>query len=246
MKIFNRFCNNIYKDENTGDGDGSSDATPNANEGDANNNEDQVDDYSNIWNNDTTPPANASNDIAEVRIVNQPDVIEATPEEKLATHIEGLNLADGFNYDAMNNPETALAEMKRMQAVTYEAIIKDANKILDQRINTLRSEMQEESQNTIRGNDSINKMNASLNYTAKAEYKPIAEALLVKFQNKGLSLDKSIEQVGKYFQGLQKEIASTLPAPPANRINGQVFNDINNPGQTSEKDENWVDFLTAK
>lgn len=242
MKIMNLIKWRLQEEAGSEGGDGSG-AT-----GDENNKKDPVDDYSNLWNNQGNDSDNSSGDsVQNVNVVNQNQGEVLTPQQKLSAHIDGLNLMEGFNAEDMQDPERATAMMKDVIAKTYSATMKDANQIMTQQIANLKTEMQQETQNTMQGSKNINDMNTALVYTSKPAYKPIADAALTKFLEQGKSPAEAIAEVGKYFQRLQAEVAGSLPKPPNNGLNGnQLFNDVGGNDSGDENATEWLDFINAK
>ncbi len=240
FKLRARYCEEAGTD---GSKDGGAGGTA------AQNNEgDKVDNFDDIWNTGSNGDGDSNGEpVQQVHIVNQTEPTQLTPEQKLAAHIDSLGLMEGFDQQAMADPEKAEAAMKSLMANTYSAAIKDANQIMDQRIDSLREELQQETQDTMRGNESINAMNSALKYTSQPAYKPVAEALLVKFQNKGASTPEAIKKVGEYFNKLSSDVADTVPRNSNNRMNGSSFNNSNSNSSSGDADpEDWMEFLSAK
>jgi len=238
MRILNRLKYR-YQEEAGNEGDSG---------GQSNNNANKVDDYSDVWNTDGNSNQQDAQQVQRVEITNQQQSgTELTPDQKLQAHIDSLNLMEGFDPSAMADPETAMKTMQQLVTNTYAATIKDANQIMDQRLANLKEELQQETQDNIRGNESVNAMNSALNYTAKPAYKPVADALLVKFQQQGKSNADAIIEVGKYFATLSGDVQNTMPQGNANnKLNGNTFQGINSPNSDNAEPEDWVNFLSAK
>lgn len=246
MKFFNLTRKYKYQEENTVDG-GDGSTAPNTD----NNNANKPDNFDDVWYTGTNDNSNSSNEtVQRVEITNQTPVTELTPQQKLNAHIESLNLADGFDMEAMQSPETAVKEMERMQALTYSAAMKDTNTLIQQAVASVKEELSQQTQDTVNGNAAISMMNSELTYTSSPALKPIADSLLVKFQNKGQSVEEAVASVGKYFNQMSQNVSKTLPQSPNNRMRGGNFSNSNNGNQNQAddggaEDQNWVNFLTA-
>jgi len=243
MRIFN--CKHRYQEETTGEGDAGSATNSDTSTG----KQEQVDDFSDVWHNGSSDQGNQGvQEPQRVTITNQPDVKELTPQEKLSAHIESLNLADGFDMNAMQNPETAVKEMQRMQANTYAAAMKDTNTLIQQAVGQVREELQQDAREVVSGNQTVNAMNTALPYTKKPAYKPVSDSLLTQFQAKGQTPEEAILSVGKYFTKMAGDVNANLPKVPNNRLNGNNFNgNTTNQNQTDDADsQDWMNFLTAK
>jgi len=233
------------QDETTGDNQG----TPPANEGGKDNTANNIDDFSNLWHNSSNPTGNEGEPVQQVHIVNQPAEQELTPQQKLSAHITGLELTGGVDMQALANPETAQVELDKLAANIYSSSMRDANNIIDQRMETMRTEMMQSTADTMKGNEQIGVMNKALPYTSKAEYRPVAENALANFLSAGKSLPEAVELVGKYFQQISNDVTSSLPVVPNSGRGGRPFagNQNTNDSNSGNADpEDWMSFMSAK
>ncbi len=216
----------------------------NANSENQNKGNDNVSDFSNLWHTEENKPNEGT--VQNVNVINQQQPVEKTPQQRLDTHLTELNLTDGFDSQAMQDPETAQKVMEQLARNVYTAAMKDANVIMGQQITQLREELQTETQNTLQGDQIIRDMNNTLAFTSKPAYKPIADSLVTRFLEKGDTPAKAIENVSLYFQNLQKEVSSSIPQPANDRLRNNNFGNGSNlqPNQ-QEETQDWVKFFNA-
>jgi hypothetical protein len=240
MKFFNIARKYVYKEEVDNDGDkGSSDSNEN-------NKEDKPDDFSNVWHTNTDDANNnGQQQVQKVEITNQQPVQEVSRQDRLAAHIGTLGLADGLNMEALQNPETALKEMERIQALTYSAAMKDTNTLIQQAVSQVKDELTAQTQETLSGNSAINNLNTALPYTKEAAYAPVANSLLTQFMSKGQTQEQAVVNVGKYFAKMAEDVNKTLPKSPNNRMNGNNFNNLNVDQTEGADTEDWIKILSA-
>lgn len=205
-----------------------------------NNSDAGLSDYSSLWDNEIDEQAAAPG-----QQIQQPASQQLSATEAFNQHVASINF--GSDPAAMmeavraGDMEGFAEQMKNMQIGIYKAAMIDANKMMQQSTNSLKSEMQSNTETTISSQKLIGQMNAALPFTAEPAYAPMAKAVLTRLlSKKGMTPEKAIKETGKYFSDM------------ANRVGGTMNGNLS-PGQrksasnaNQNEDMDWVAFMGGK
>lgn len=254
MKFRNQFLkyqlNCIEGEESGGGGQAGDGSQDTGGEGDPNNSNNNVDDFSTIW--DNKPNAAEGQIPQQIQIAPEPQSAEQVFNE----HVNSLGF--GGSADAImeamqsQNSENMLAAVSQMQADTYRATMVDANKIIEQRVAAALAEMQNTTHNTITANSAVAQLEYALPWTKQPAYAPMAKAVMNKFlEQDGATPEKAIEEVGKFFTQFANAAAPNGSQPPSSGPTGGYANQ--HPGQQQQQNQqpqpkeiDWIAYLGGK
>ncbi len=178
---------------------------------------------------------------------------QTDPNAAFTAHIESLKLSDGLNLDEISaelnqGNTTALNKaFSHMASNIYRQSMIDASKIIDKKVQEGVDKAIKSSTNAVQGNMAVDKMQATLAFTAKPVISPIANAVLAQLIKKGKSVDDAIAGVKVFFKQTAQLSGKELGLnPPPNARPGQrPFNSnvIDDSEETEEVD--WLETLNV-
>lgn len=235
MKFRNQFLK--YKlqsegeDGNPGGGGPQQSATPSG----ENNNQGDLPTFDDLWDN---PSTGGEQNPATPQ---QPTGQQLSAEEQFQQHVASIDFgADPqamFQAAQQGNAEVFTEQMQKLTAGIYKAAMLNSNKMLNQRMESMREEMKQTTSTALSSDKLIGRMNEQLPFTKDPAYAPMAKAVLTRLLNKeGMTPEKAIAGTGRYFQDLAKNVSP----------NGSSGNRDTGTGESGSEDMDWVSFMGGK
>jgi hypothetical protein len=220
-------------------------ADPNAASGNGsdpsqNNNQNNVPNYSDLW---ETPTQQTQQDPAQPQVVVQAP--QDSAEQRLQKHIESLNLTGGIDVNALQAPEDIGQALNTVAANAYSAAIRDANALVTQRMQTFKEEILQQTFAEAGLQTLQSQMYERLPFTNRPEFRPVANAVLQQMLEKGIPQNEVLENVKGYFQNMGTVVSQNQGVNNNSGFSNTNVGAANFSQQQPPKETNWVEFLTG-
>lgn len=243
---YKMFANDAGGEGGTGGGSGGAgEGGQQGGEGGAgNNNQNPLDTFNSLW--DTGTQQGGQQQQQPAAQPTQQPAAQPSPEEAFNQHVANINFGGDPNQmvESIRNGEIDgfAKQLQEMQVGIYKAAMLDANKMMRQNMDTLRSELQQQTETTINSDKVISQMEQALPYTKEPAYAPMAKAVLSRLLSKeGMTADEAIKQTGEYFSLMASQVGG---AGGGTGNGGAAGNQSGT--QTQQEDVDWVSFLGGK
>jgi len=221
--------------------------------GNKDNNENNIDNSTNIWENPVKQDANANNNQPQQQFIQQP-VVEPDPQEALQKHIASLKLTDGIDFSQIQqdlqtgSTESLTKALETTAANAYKSSMMQMSKIMDNKLAAVKQEALNESKATMNADLAVRQMNTDLPFTADPNIAPVAKAVLNQFIKGGKDLPSAIKATAEFFKSTASKINSS-GTPPGNQNNSNFSqyknSDNNNSNENPSEHDEWLDLLSA-
>ena len=255
MKFRNQFLKyklNYHQSPDAGDGGGGDAGAGDAGAGNAgdNNGDANLISHDTMWDTDNTPAGNADGNQQQGQQQQQQQAAP-TANEQFDTHIAGLDFMGGIDMNGaaaafQSGDMEAVGKMfQQIGANAYRNAMIDTNRVVNQRVETMGSQVTNDMNAQNATGRVVGEMNAALPFTAMPAFAPMAKVVLTKFMEKGGKPEDAIKEVGKYFNNLSGEVGKMNPgAPhgrPSSQFGGNGMQQIDDGNNAEEPD--WMTIL---
>lgn len=235
----------VVFDQDTAPGNGG--AASKDTENKQSNNQNNVDDLDNLWNTDVeNDPQKTKNNQNEQ--TNKPT---KSADEIFTEHLNSLNFTDKLDANKLaeeirdGNLEGLINVVNQAGRNAYKQALMTANGMIEKRISKAVDEAVQRSTAQNEGSFAIKRMEERLPFTKDQLHAPVAQSVLKRLIDKGVTVDKAIENVQKYYQKIYnlkpKDLGIANP-PPSRPGSTRLNTSANIRDQGNEDDE--IDWMT--
>jgi hypothetical protein len=175
----------------------------------------------------------------------QPDANEAfTAHVAKIDFASGIDMAAGMAAIRDGDTEAFGKMLQQVGANSYKNSLMDANKVVQQSVEKMSNSVKSDVSNDNASAAMVNDMNAAMPFTKSPAYAPIAKLTLTQFINKGMSKEKAIAEVGKYFHNLSGAVSGNSSNAPNGRPSGRMGGNANqSDGNKDSGTTDWMEML---
>lgn len=211
----------------------------NAGQGGENNNQGDLQTFDDLWDNPSNDSGDAGNNAGGAS--QQQSGQQLSADEQFQAHVAsidfGVDPAAMFQAAQSGNSEGFAEQMQKLTSGIYKAAMLNSNKMLNQRMESMRDEMRQTTQSAVSSDKLISQMNERIPFTKDPAYAPMAKAVLTRLLNKGESPEKAIAGTERYFRDLAKQV------PGSTSGKGK---DVSGNGEADSQEMDWVSFMGGK
>ncbi len=151
-----------------------------------------------------------------------------TPEQirtALDSHIQGMNLMEGVDTDAImqglseSNPEALVGALKSTAENTVRNLIPTMAQLIDNKVESAMEAAVSQARGATQADLAFQKMGEKLPFTKGKAISPVARAVMKQAMAQGKSEDEAVDFVSSFFKEVHRTSAKDLgiQTPPRNR-----------------------------